>query len=172
MSNRVASSDKVESEAGLSPTKQVGTIVNQIKGDATTLGKGISDLAKAELAPAGKHAGIGAGLFAGAGYFAMNGLSLLFLAGALGLGKLFGAETGWIAIGFVVMAVVVFVLAGILALIGKGQVSKVKAPERTIAETKHAVNSVKQALARANADVKTDELERKTFTPQETQTLR
>lgn len=141
----------------------VGDIVKLISDDVKTLVQGEVALAKAELVPSAKNAGIGAGLFGGAGYFAMNGLSLLFIAGALGFAKLFSAPTGWIALGFVVMAVVTFLIAGILALVGKGRLSKVKGPERTQAHAQATIEQVKAAVARANADAKTGEIERKNF---------
>lgn len=143
--------------------RSVGDLTKLISEDVKALVKSEIDLAKAELVPSAKHAGVGAGLFGGAGYFAMNGVSLLFLAGALGIGKLFGAPTGWVALGFVIMAVLIFLVAGILALIGKGQFSKVKGPERAIAQAETSIQAVKGAIARGNADAKTAELERKTF---------
>lgn len=143
--------------------RNVGDLTKLISEDVKTL---ISDeiaLAKAELIPSAKHAGIGAGMFGGAGYFAMNGLSLLFLAGALGISALFKAPTGWVALGFAIMAVLVFLIAGILALVGKGQFGKVKGPERTIVQAQTSIQAVKGAIARGNAEAKTAELERKTF---------
>lgn len=142
---------------------QVGDIVKLIGNDVKLLVQSEVALAKAELVPSAKNAGVGAGMFGAAGYFAMNGLSLLFIAGALGFAKLFDAPTGWIALGFVVMAVVTFVIAGILALVGKGSISKVKGPERTQAHAQATVQQVKAAVARANADAKTGEIERKNF---------
>lgn len=145
----------------------VGDLAKLISEDVKTLVKGEIDLAKAELIPSAKHAGVGAGMFGAAGYVGLNGLSLLFIAGALGLAKLFGAPTGWVSLGFVAMAVICFVVAGVLALLGKGQLGKVKGPERTQAHAQATVDQVKAALTRANAEVKTSELERKNFTHSE-----
>lgn len=128
--------------------REVGDIVKGITDDVKVLVKGELDLAKAELKPAAKHGGVGAGMFGGAGYFGLNALSLLFIAGALGIAQGFGLA--W-ALGFVIMAGVLLVVAGILALIGKAQIGKVKGPEAAIAEANVSVASVKEAVARGNA---------------------
>lgn len=138
-------------------------LITQVKADVQDLIKDQIDLAKTELVPQAKAGGMGAGVFAGAAYFAMNGLSLLFLTGALALGMLFKAPTGGVALGFLVMAVLVFIVAGILAFIGLQLVKKVKGPQRSKAQALATVETVKDAMTRATADVKTTELERKTF---------
>jgi hypothetical protein len=138
-------------------------LINRVKADVQDLIKSEIALAKAELVPQAKAGGIGAGLFAGAAYFAMNGLSLLFLTGALALGMLFKAPTGGVALGFLIMAVLVFVIAGVLAFIGLQLVKKVKGPERSKAQALATVETVKDAMTRATAEVQTTELERKTF---------
>ncbi|WP_460771700.1 phage holin family protein [Mariniluteicoccus flavus] len=155
----VPSDDRTSASA----TPGVGDIVKLISEDVKTLVRGEIELAKSELVPSAKHAGVGAGLFGGAGYFGLNGVSLLFIAGALGFAKLFGSPTGWIALGFVVMAVIMFVIAGILALVGKSNLAKVKGPERAQAHAEATITQAKAAITRANADVKTAELERKNF---------
>ena len=104
-------------------------------------------LAKAELKPAGKFAGIGGGAFGAAGYFALNGISLWFLA----------------AIGFLVMGLLVLLVAGGLALFGKSQFDKVKGPEAAISNGKAVVKEAQLALSRANARAQTAELEVKSF---------
>lgn len=142
---------------------QVGDIVKLIGNDVKLLVQSEVALAKAELVPSAKNAGVGAGMFGAAGYFAMNAISLLFLAGALGLARLFGAPTGWVALGFVAMAVIILIITAILALLGKGKFDKVTGPEQTQAEALETIESVKLSLARANAEAKTGELERKTF---------
>lgn len=138
-------------------------LITQVKTDVQDLIKNEIALAKAELVPQAKAGGLGAGLFAAAAYFALNGLSLLFLTGALALGMIFNAPTGGVALGFLIMAVLVFLIAGVLALIGLQMVKKVKGPQRTKAQALATVETVKDAMTRATAEVKTTELERKTF---------
>lgn len=148
------------------PTGDVSRVSELITNITNDLKQVVADevaLAKAELVPAGKHAGIGSGLFAGAGYFALNGLSLWFLAGALGIGALFGAPTGWAALGFVIMGLLVLLVAGVLALIGKAQIGKVKGPQKAISNGKAVVQEAKLALTRANARQQTMALEVKSM---------
>ena len=102
-------------------------------------------------------------MFAGAGYFALNGLSLWFIAGALGIGRLFGAPTGWASLGFVVMGLLVLLVAGVLALIGKSQMDKVKGPEKAISNGKAVIEEAKLAITRANTRQQTMALEVKSM---------
>lgn len=158
--------ESISDEAPARPA--IGDLINQVKSDVLELVHHEIALAKAELMPQAKFGGMGAGLFLGAGYFALNGLSLLFLAGALALSQLFKAPTGGVALGFVIMAVLVFIVAGVLAGIGFVFVKKVKGPQRTVAQAQASIETIKEAVSRATADVKTQELERKTFRHPET----
>ena len=133
----------------------LGEIVKSISAEAKRLANGELALAKAELEPAAKEAGKGAGMFGGAGYFAINGMTLLYVAAALGLAAL-GIH---IALAFVIVAAVLLLVAGILALIGRNAVKKVRPPHRTIAQAKAAVDDIKAAIARATAAAKRPEVE-------------
>ena len=57
----------------------IADAIKAIQADVTTIVRGEVELAKAELVPQVKSAGIGAGLFGAAGYFGINGLALVFL---------------------------------------------------------------------------------------------
>lgn len=74
-------------------------------------------LARIELAEKGRHAGIGVGLFGGGGAMALYGLGALVAAGVLALALVIPA---WAAA--LVVAATLFLLAGLLALIGRRQV--------------------------------------------------
>ncbi len=130
----------------------VGDIIKGITDDVKQLVHDEIALAKAELIPAAKNGGIGAGLFAGAGYFAICALSVLYFAAAYGLSAAFGWPV-WL--GFLVVGVALFVVAGVCGGIGFMLVKRVKPPERTIAQANETVAEVKtavqQALAAANA---------------------
>jgi hypothetical protein len=130
----------------------VGDIIKGITDDVKQLVRDEIALAKAELIPAAKNGGIGAGLFAGAGYFAICALSVLYFAAAYGLSAAFGWPV-WL--GFLVVGVALFVVAGVCGGIGFMLVKRVKPPERTIAQANETVAEVKtavqQALAAANA---------------------
>jgi hypothetical protein len=105
-------------------------------------------LAKAELAEKGKHAGVGIGLFGGAGAFALYGLGALIATGILLLALVMPA---WLAA--LIVTVVLFVSAGIMALVGKRQVKQAvpPMPEAAASGLKADVDTVKGAVrARAN----------------------
>jgi uncharacterized membrane protein len=122
------------------PERTVGQLVADATRDISELVRHEVALAKAELADDAKQAGIGAGMFGGAGFLGAVAFVLLCIAGAYGLHE--GA--GWpLWLSYLVVAVLLLVLAGILALIGKKRVSKVTPPERTIATTKQTIAAVK-----------------------------
>lgn len=102
-------------------------------------------LAKAELAEKGKHAGIGIGLFGGGGVLAMYGVGAL-VATLIIVFDLFLPL--WLAA--LIITVALFALAGVLALIGKNQVSKAVPPEPSAAieSVKADVDEVKHAVER------------------------
>ncbi len=100
-------------------------------------------LAKAELAEKGKHAGIGAGLFGVGGVLALYGIGAL-IATLIIVFDLFLPL--WLAA--LIIATSLFLIAGILALIGKSQVTKAVPPEpqAAIASVKADADEVKQAV--------------------------
>jgi uncharacterized membrane protein YqjE len=133
----------------------VGDIIKTITDDVKHLVQNEVELAKAELVPSAKKAGIGAGLLGGAGYFGINGLTLLYVAAALGIYAL-GLPL-WLS--FLIVAAVLLLIAGILALIGVGNLKKVKGPDKTIAQAKVTVAEVKGAIQHGTAAAKAPEIE-------------
>lgn len=129
----------------------VGDVVKDIQNDIRSLVQNEVALAKAELIPSAKNAGIGAGLFAGAGYFAACAAALLFIAGSLAIWKWLNIP---IALGFVIMAALLLIVAAILGGIGYALVKKVKGPKQTIAQAKTSVDAVKGAIQQGNAAAK------------------
>ena len=144
----------------------IADAIKAIQADVTTIVRGEIELAKAELVPQAKSVGIGAGLFGGAGYLAVNGVSLVFLGLSALIANWFATSLGWApflaaCMGLVIMAVVLFLIAGVLALIGKGKVS-VKGPEATIAQGQASVDAVKGALERGQIQGEAEAEARKT----------
>ena len=131
----------------------VGDIVKSITDDVKLLVRDEIQLAKAELVPAAKNAGIGAGMFGAAGYFGICALSVLYFAAAFGLVAL-GLST-WLS--FLIVGVVLLVIAAILGLIGLTLVKKVKGPQRTIANVNTTVAELKAAVQRGNDAAKAPE---------------
>ncbi|NYT95132.1 phage holin family protein [Salinispora sp. H7-4] len=100
-------------------------------------------LARAELAQKGKHAGIGIGLFGGAGMLALYGLGALVATVILLLALVLPA---WVAA--LIVAVVLFVAAGALALVGKKQVGQAvpPVPAGTVRSVRADVDTVTAAM--------------------------
>jgi uncharacterized membrane protein YqjE len=100
-------------------------------------------LAKAELAEKGKHAGIGVGLFGGGGVLALYGVGALIATLVIVLDLFLPL---WAAA--LIVTVVLFLGAGILALLGKNQVTKAVPPEpaSAIENAKADVDEVKHAI--------------------------
>ncbi len=143
----------------------IADTIKAIQADLSTIVRGEIELAKAELVPQAKSVGIGAGLFGGAGYFAMNGISLLFLGLSALVGHFFATGLGWepllaAFIGLAIVAVVMFLIAAVLALIGKNKVA-VKGPEATIAQGEQSVEAVQTALQRGVSDAEAEAAARK-----------
>jgi hypothetical protein len=100
-------------------------------------------LAKAELTEKGKHAGIGVGLFGGGGVLALYGVGALFATLIIVLDLFLPL---WLAA--LIVTVVLFASAGVLALLGKKQVTQAVPPEPSdaIASAKADVDEVKHAI--------------------------
>src|ERR1700748_1514475 len=89
----------------------VAELVKQLSEQSSRLARQEVELAKAELAYKGKRAGIGAGMFGGAGAFGFYGFGALTAAAILALSLV---VAGWLAA--LIIAVVYGAIAGILAL--------------------------------------------------------
>jgi hypothetical protein len=108
-------------------------------------------LAQLELTEKGKRAGLGAGMFGGAGLFALYGVGALLAAAIIGLAAVMPA---WLAA--LVVGVALFAVAGVLALVGKGQVSKAvpPMPQETVAGVKADIDTVTNSVRNATNSVK------------------
>lgn len=136
---------------------EIAEIIKNIQADVTTIVKGEIELAKAELLPQAKTAGVGAGLFGGAGYLAITAGTLLFLSISFGVSLAFLTWAGFdllgsLAAGFALVAVVLLGIAGILALIGKQKMVFAR-PEATVAQAEASVAAVKDAVTRGKGEV-------------------
>jgi MFS family permease len=118
----------------------VGELVGQLSEQVSRLVRDEMQLAQAELKTKGKAAGIGAGLFGGAGVVAAYGLGVLIAAAVLGLATVLDAWLAALIIGVVLLAV-----AGVVALMGKKQVAQASPPIPTeaISGAKRDVEALK-----------------------------
>lgn len=120
----------------------LGTLVKQLSEQSTRLIRDELRLAQTEMADKAKQAGKGAGLAAAAGVVALFGVGALIATVILLLALVLPA---WLA-GLIV-TLVLFAIAGILALVGKKQINQVGsvAPERTVQNVKTDIAEIKDA---------------------------
>jgi uncharacterized membrane protein YqjE len=120
--------------------RPIGELLKQLSQETTTLVRQEIDLAKAEMSQKGKRAGLGAGMFGGAGVAGLLALVALTIAAIAALDT--GMPT-WLAA--VIVAVVWAAIAGLLALQGrqKVQAATPPAPEQAIESTKEDVQWAK-----------------------------
>lgn len=122
-----------------SPTDaSTGMLIAQATQDISTLIRDEMQLAKQDLAQSGKRLGVGVGLFGFAGTLALYGIGALVATAILAIAQ---AVDPWLA-GLIV-AVALFVAAGLAALIGKNRVGQVAEPPH------ERVESVKADVATA-----------------------
>ena len=106
----------------------VGALVQSAMADVSTLIRSEIELAKAEVGKSAKKAGIGAGAFgAAAVLLAFSGI-FLFVTIAEFLTWL-GLER-WIS--YLIVWLLLVLLAGIAALVGRSSLKKIEKPERTL----------------------------------------
>jgi uncharacterized membrane protein YqjE len=117
--------------------------MRQLSEQTSSLVRAELQLAQVEMSEKAKKAGIGAGLFGGAGVVALYGVgaliaTLILVLVAIGLAP-------WLSA--LIVTVVLFAIAGVAALMGKKKVSQATpaAPQRTIDNVKKDVETVKEA---------------------------
>jgi uncharacterized membrane protein YqjE len=125
--------------------QEIGDLVKQLSEQTSTLVRKELQLAQIELKEKGKRAGIGAGLFGGAGVVVLYGVGALVAAVILLLAT---ALAAWLSA--LIVAVVLLAGAGIAALMGKKQVQQAvpPQPEQAIQSTKRDVDHVKGKAGR------------------------
>jgi uncharacterized membrane protein YqjE len=124
----------------------VAELVQDMSEQVSRLVRDELRLAQVELTEKGKRAGIGAGLFGGAGVMAIYGLAGLFTTIVLGL----------IAVGLpawaasLIVTAVLFVIAAIMSVIGRTQVKQAvpPLPEQAVQSIKADVHEVKERAHR------------------------
>jgi Flp pilus assembly protein TadB len=127
------------------PDESIGDLVRDLSEQTSRLVRDELRLAQAELSSKGKRAGVGIGELGGAGLLAWYGVGALLAAiiAALAL-----AMEVWLAA--LIVAVVLFVGAAVLAMIGKQQIQRATPPlpEHTRDNVKADVAEVKEARRR------------------------
>lgn len=120
-------------------------LVNRLSEQVSRLARDEIRLAVAELRVKGKRVGTGAGLLGGAGVLAWFGLGAVIAGLVLLLATVWPA---WVA-AFVV-ALAVFAVAGVLALVGRRQIDRgtPPVPEEAIAGVKQDIATVSERAHR------------------------
>jgi uncharacterized membrane protein YqjE len=115
----------------------LGALVHDMTQQMSTLVRDEIRLAQAEMTQKGKRAGIGIGMFSAAGLLAFFGLAVLLATVILLLDLVMPA---WLAA--LIVAVVLFAVAGVVAMLGKKNVQ-----QATPAKPEEAVEGLKQDVA-------------------------
>jgi hypothetical protein len=103
--------------------RPTGELLKELSDHTTTLVKQEVELAKAELQQKGKQAGLGAGMFGGAGVFGLGAFAALT---ACVIAALDQATELWL--GALIVAVVYAAVAAVLAMTGKRRVKEAVPP--------------------------------------------
>src|SRR5688572_18837031 len=124
-------------------TPSTGELATRLSEQMSTLVRDELALARAEMTEKGKRAGTGAGLLGGGGVLALYGVAGLIATAILGLAEVW---TPWLAA--LVVTVVVFAVAGVLALVGRAEVKRAAppVPERTKENVQADVETVRNAV--------------------------
>lgn len=105
-------------------------------------------LARIELAQKGKHAGLGVGMLSGGGLMALYGVGAAIAAAVLGLAVVMPAWAAALSV-----AVVLFIIAGVLALVGRKQVRRAvpPVPEAAVRSVRADVDAVTAAARKGRS---------------------
>lgn len=122
-----------------------GQLIGELPELVTRLVRDEVRLAQAEVKGKAKKLGVGAGLFGGAGLVALLGLNALITAAILGLANVL---PGYLSA--IIIAVVLFAVAAVLALLGKKDVQDAKPPlpTDTLESVKTDLATVKESASR------------------------
>ncbi|MFC7388116.1 phage holin family protein [Sphaerisporangium rhizosphaerae] len=144
---RAAATDLGDGRPAANPYASLSTaeLVRHLSEDVSRLVKDEIRLAAIELTGKGRKAGLGAGLFGGAGVVALYGGGALVAALILLVAQ---ALAPWIAA--LIVGVVLLIVAAVLALVGKRQVARATPPlpQEAIRSIKADVDAVKESAHR------------------------
>jgi hypothetical protein len=127
-----------------SAEKPLGEIVSEVTSKAQLLVREEIELAKAEVTQKASKLAKGAGFFAGAGVLAVFGLIYFFHFLALGIADWTGLKP---YVGYAIVTVGIFLIVGLLALLGIRSMKKgtPPVPELAIEEAKKTRAAIEEA---------------------------
>ncbi|MDT0262523.1 phage holin family protein [Jatrophihabitans lederbergiae] len=143
MADSMAGNTTKQADPASAPS--AGELVSRVAEQMSTLIRDELRLAQAELTTKGKKAGLGAGFFGQALLFGWLGVATLVAAAVLGLAN---AVPAWLAA--VIVGVILLMLAGMGALMGKRQVSAVGSPlpREAVAGVRRDFDTLKESAKR------------------------
>ncbi|MGV0645075.1 phage holin family protein [Mycolicibacterium sp. XJ879] len=128
-------------ESKPSADASIGELMGQLSTQTSRLIRDEMRLAQKEFQESAKHAGIGAGLFSVAGLLAFFGVATFITAGIAALALVLPVWASALIVG-----AVLFIAAGIAALIGRKQTDEVTpAAPRTVETVKADIEELKGA---------------------------
>ena len=119
----------------------MGALMSQLSSQTARLVRDEMRLAQKEFQESAKHAGIGAGLLSSAGLLAFFGAATLITAAIAGLAVVL--DNVWAAA--LIVAAVLFIAAGVVALFSKKQADEVRPPRQTVENVQKDIDEVKGA---------------------------
>ena len=122
--------------------RTIGQLVADATHDLEGIVRGEIALAKAEVTDGAKVIGKGVGLLLGAAFLALMGFVFLLHSAAWGIST-------WLPVwaGYLIVAVVVMIIAGVLGLLGKKALDNARpAPERAIDQAQQTIAVLKSPL--------------------------
>ncbi len=127
--------------------RTIGQLVADATHDLEGIVRGEIALAKAEVTDGAKVLGKGAGLLAGAAFLAVIGFIFVLNSAAWGISL-------WLPVwaGYLIVAVVVLIVGGILGMLGKKALDQAKpAPERAIDQAQQTIAAIKNPKGEPDA---------------------
>jgi len=143
VNDRPATAPRTSSPALVADNRSTADLVKLAAEQISTLVRDELKLAQVELTRKGKRAGVGVGMFGGAGVVALYGVGALLAAAIIALAAVMPAWLSALLVGVVLLAV-----AGVLALLGKGQVKKATpaVPQDVVASVKADIDTVTHSI--------------------------
>jgi len=128
--------------------RSIGTIVKELMENISTLFRSEIALLKWELKDTAAKLGGGAALFAGALFVAICGVAFLFVTIVLVLVRL--GIPAWLSA--LIVTVVLFAVAGVLALMGKKKFAAAEfVPRQSVEQIKTDIETIKADIARVRS---------------------
>ena len=128
--------------------RSIGTIIKELMENISTLFRSEIALLKWELKDTAAKLGGGAALFAGALFVALCGVAFLFVTLVLVLVRL--GIPAWLSA--LIVTVVLFAVAGVLALMGKKKFAAAEfVPKQSVEQIKIDIETIKADIARVRS---------------------